>query len=234
MSAGLPIKDIIEWDVPNWSRLMDLWQPLIETLPKTARVLAIGERNGGMALWLALLGFTVECSDRMENFDVAKALHRRYGVIDRITYKALDIVHTATPANTYDLIIAKSVIGGLKANPADPATRNFDVQCKAVHNIHTLLAPGGYFLSAENLTGSFITGILRRVAGKNKGWRYLNVAELSPLFKDFSEVKVQGFGILPTGTSSHALNRLHFLLNRTVFNILPTSSKYIGFTTARK
>src|SRR5690606_33862611 len=138
MKADLPVKDIIEWDVPNWSRLIDLWQPLIETLPKTARVLAIGERNGGLALWLALMGFNVECSDRTDDFDATKALHSKCGVAHRITYKALDIVYTATPANTYDLIIAKSVIGGLKANPIDSATRNFDVQCKAVQNIYTL------------------------------------------------------------------------------------------------
>ncbi len=135
----LPVKDIIEWDIPNWERLINYWTPIVEQLPRNARILAIGERNGGLSLWLALMGFHVECTDRENPEPSASQLHRKYNVGDKVSYKALDIVHTDLPDNTYDLVIAKSVIGGLKADPRDGSTRSFEVQQKAVNNIHRLL-----------------------------------------------------------------------------------------------
>ena len=48
------LKDIIEWDIKNWSKALYFWK---RYLPKQKEVqaLAIGERNGGLSLWGLLL-----------------------------------------------------------------------------------------------------------------------------------------------------------------------------------
>ena len=89
----LPIIDIIEWDVLNWSVLIKKWQPIIDSLPRDSKVLAIGERNGGMSAWLALNGFHVWCTDREYPTERAKQIHAKYGLTDKITYGIFDVVH---------------------------------------------------------------------------------------------------------------------------------------------
>lgn len=229
----LPLNDIIEWDVLNWSRLISYWQPVLQGIPHNSKVLAIGERNGGLSLWLALQGFDVVCSDIKEPTQKAIDLHRKYNVANKITYQQLDIVNDSIIPDSYDVIIAKSVIGGLKEKPSDAATRNFSVQQKAVHNIHTLLKPGGYFFSAENLTGNFLTRTARQRSGKNHGWRYLHYKELHTLFQRYDVVKIKTFGILPTFFQSGIMNETMYAFNR-LLNVLPHREKYIAFTQAQK
>jgi SAM-dependent methyltransferase len=234
MPEELPIKDIIEWDVPNWAELVRVWQPILEQIPKTSKALAIGERNGGLALYLALMGFNVVCTDRIPDFDNAIALHHKYGIENRIQYKVFDIVHAESETAQYDIIVAKSVIGGLKLDATDRNTRNFEVQQRAVNNIHKMLKPGGYFLSAENLEGALLTRILRQMVGKSKGWRYLRHSELSLLFNKFSSVQISTFGIIPSNLPYKAINQLNFLVNKSFFSLFPASFKYIAFSVVRK
>lgn len=238
MTAGLthklPVQDIIEWDVLNWSQLIEYWQPIIETLPANSRVLAIGERNGGLSLWLALQGFDVVCTDIKETTDKAKALHKQYNVAHKIQYKTFDVINDTLEAEQYDVVIAKSVIGGLKTVRTDAATRSFDTQQKAVDHIHRLLKPGGYFFSAENLQGGFITRTIRSLTNKNNGWRHLSIHEIKTLFRAFTLVETKTFGILPTFFSGGIRNRCMFFINKNLLSFMPASSKYIAFTIAQK
>ena len=141
----LPLHDILGWDILNWSELIRHWQPVLQQLPKNSKVLAIGERTGGMSLWLALLGFHVTCSDILDISAEAGALHKKYGVQDRITYLQLDVVNEENYTGEFDIIIAKSVIGGLKAQRGKSRSRSFEVHRKAVDNIHRMLSQGGHF-----------------------------------------------------------------------------------------
>lgn len=229
----LPVDEIIEWDVLNWSQLIRLWSPIVDCLPKDSNILAIGERNGGLSTWLALLGHNVVCTDR-EFPGNAQAEHRRLGISERITYSELDIVNCEWASGQFDLVIAKSVIGGLKANPADRRTRNFEVQQQAVNNVHLLLKKGGYFLSAENMVGPYLMQRYRKARHKETGWRYLSWPELQCLYQEFSMQEVAGFGVFPTNFSSGVLNRVCFFLNKHILDFLPRGYKYISFVAARK
>lgn len=226
---ALPVNDIIEWDILNWSQLIKYWTPVLDSLPRNSKVLAIGERNGGLAAWLALMGFDVVCTDREYPTEKAKQLHSRLGIGHKITYEKLDIVNCDWEPGTFDVIVAKSVIGGLKADPRDRLTRNFQVQQSAVDNIHNLLKDKGYFFSAENMQGSWFLKQLKKLKNKDRGWRYLNWDELQSLYKKFESTKVDAFGVLPTAFASGAVNKICFLINKCLFGILPRGYKYISF-----
>lgn len=232
--SKLPVKDIIEWDILNWSKLLGLWQPVLNKLDKDARILVIGERNGGLSLWLALNGFKVICTDRMEVTAQAKEIHKKYGIAHLITYSSFDIVNGSIQENSYDVIAAKSVIGGLKENPSDKATRTFDVQKKAVNNIHKMLKPGGYFLSAENMPGNIILQSYRKNKGKDKAWRYLSIADIHELFTPFSRIRLHTFGLIPTNFPGSFLNKASYFINSMISPLAPQRTHYIAFTLAEK
>jgi SAM-dependent methyltransferase len=229
-----PVQDIIEWDVRNWSQLMHYWLPVLEQLPRDSKVLAIGERNGGLSLWLALMGFHVTCTDITDIAASASALHKKHGVTDRIEYKRLDIVNDEWPQEQFDVIIGKSVIGGVKPTRGRSSSRNFEALEQAMQHIHRLLKPGGYFFSAENLQGGILNRYMRHRLKGSKGWYYLSLSELDKLFGPFSLVQTKTFGILPTFFSNKAVNNTMYMINRCLQPLLPLGSKYIAFTVARK
>lgn len=233
-TGDFPIQDIIEWDVLNWSQLIQYWLPLLEQLPVDSKVLAIGERNGGLSLWLALMGFDVVCTDITDIHSSAHQLHGKYNVAAKIQYKQFDVVNDDWGIQQFDIIIAKSVIGGLKSTRGKSSTRSVEAQHKAMHNIHRLLKPGGYFFSAENLRGGVFTRLARKMRKRKKGWQHPTYHELLQLFSSFTLVQTKTFGILPTLFSPKAVNRLMYGMNRYVLCLLPKGSKYIAFTIAQK
>ena len=230
----IPVKQIIEWDILNWSQLIKYWSPILQTLPRDSKILAVGERNGGLTLWLALAGFNVVCTDREGPTEKAILQHREFGVSDKVVYEKLDIVNNTRQANQFDLIISKSVIGGLKEDYSDKSTRNLETQIKAISQMYKLLKPGGYFLAAENMKGSILLHYLRKIKNKHSGWRYIEWNELPILFKDFSSTQINAFGVLPTLFSNNALNRVNFLMNKYIMGFMPKKIKYISFIAARK
>jgi hypothetical protein len=52
--------DIIQWDIENWSKCLDFWDDNID-LKSPKKVLALGERQGGMSLYFGLNGHQVIC-----------------------------------------------------------------------------------------------------------------------------------------------------------------------------
>lgn len=227
-------KDIIEWDVPNWSHLIKLWQPVLDAFPRDSKVLAIGERNGGLSLWMALQGFQVVCTDRQGPTQQARELHKKYQVEDKITYYDFDLVNTQDFSTTYDIIIMKSVLGGLKEQYRDANSRTDLVRQKAVDNIYKLLSPQGIFLSADNLQGSIFLRLIKRLKNKQSGWHYFSIQELNDLCKQFSSVTVKGFGIIPSKFSIPILNKAAYIINLSLWQLLPPNSAYIAFTIAHK
>jgi 2-polyprenyl-3-methyl-5-hydroxy-6-metoxy-1,4-benzoquinol methylase len=84
------IKDIIEWDIVNWSKAIDYWESHIILEDKNYKCLELGGRRGGLSLWLALKNNHVICSDLYNPKDSATDLHNKYQVNSRINYEAID------------------------------------------------------------------------------------------------------------------------------------------------
>jgi SAM-dependent methyltransferase len=227
---------IIEWDIPNWSRALEFWQPYLDTFEdkKNVKVLAVGERNGGLTLWLALQGFKVLCTDYEGITPAAREMHKKYKVDQLITYEPFNIFEGKYADGSFDLVICKSVIGGLKKIYSDRNTRTLEGQTDAVREIHRMLKKGGYFLGAENMRGSFVHRFIRKKLGKDKGWRPFTVEEINHMLAAFSEYQLKFYGFLGVFRNNSLLNSLSNALNTVVNPLLPLSTRYICFFAARK
>ena len=232
---GMPLRDIIEWDVPNWSRALEVWWPAVRAFdPARARVLTVGERNGGLSLWFALLGFRVLCTDYGGPTAAARALHARHGVGHRVAYADADVFALAHADRTFDVVACKSVIGGLKRTHLDATTRTVANQAAAVAELRRVVAPGGYVLAAENLRATRVHGVLRTLAHRGRiGWRHPTPAELESMFTGFDEVRLHCHGLIGTRGRDTRATRLAARLDRLLSPYVPRSWRYIGVVVAR-
>lgn len=194
------VRDIIEWDVRNWSKCLPFWVPALQKInPSCARVLALGERNGGLSLWFALQGYCVVCSDFRGPTARARELHQEYGVADQITYADVDVFRMPFEAESFDVVACKSVIGGLKLVYGDPSTRTLENQATAVSEIHRVLKHRGVFCGAENLQGTVCHRVLRHCIKRGQiRWRHLTPGEIKSLFRAFEQVNCKTYGFLGT------------------------------------
>lgn len=188
LGDGAAIRDIFGWDVVNWSRALPFWQGALGTRPR-GQALELGSRGGGLSLWLARQGFDVVCSDIQLPGNAAIAMHAKYGVGDRVTYRCLDA--TDLPySEAFDVIAFKSVLGGIRGRKGQAA------HVTVLREIHKALKPGGILLFAENLEASLIHRLLRRVfIPWGTFWQYLTIPELedgASIFERF-EYKTAGF-----------------------------------------
>ncbi len=192
-APGPTLNDIFQWEVRSWSRAMPLWREHI--LPdRPLRALGIGEREGGLSLWLASQGIDVVCTDLNPFPENTTILHSRHAVQDRITYAQADTTALPFPDGSFDIVFFKSVIGAL-------GTR--EKQAMAIREMHRVLRPasverpGGVLLFAENLHGSALHRWLRRrfVAWENY-WRYLDPSDDRGIFSPFAKVEDSTTGFI--------------------------------------
>lgn len=181
------LRDIVQWEVRSWSRALPLWERHLP-VHRPARALGIGEREGGLSLWLAFKGFQVVCTDLRPFPEACAALHQHHGVQDRITYQAADATALPYPDAHFDVVFFKSVIGALGTK---------ERQALAIREMHRVLRPGGVLLFAENLRGSPLHRWLRRhfVAWENY-WRYPDQQRDADLFAPFASVHLNSTGLL--------------------------------------
>lgn len=181
------LKDVLQWEVRSWSRALPLWEHHLP-VQRPARALAIGEREGGLSLWLAHKGFEVTCTDLRPFPEATSELHARYGVQDRITYAQADVLALPFPDASFEVAVFKSVIGALGTKEA---------QAQAVRELHRVLKPGGVLLFAENLTGTAMHRWLRRrFVAWDHYWRYLDPVKDRDLFAPFARMDDRTTGLL--------------------------------------
>jgi len=194
------IKDIVEWDIANWSRSIKFWEGNVDV--KNKKALVIGDRYGGLSLYFALKGADVTYSDLDEVCaEKAKELHKRYGQ-DNIIYRKLNVLELEEE-NQYDIIAFKSVMGGVGYNG------NYHNQEKMVENIYRALNEDGVLFFAENLKGSSLHRLGRRMFRKwADKWRYVTVDEIKSLLSNYKNIKYNTFGFLGIFGRTNLLNKI--------------------------
>jgi len=223
------IRDIIEWDVVNWSKALEFWIKYLKVLGinlKDKKVLDIGSRNGGLSLWAAINGAKVVCSDLDEPTDKAKFLHRKYGVERNIEYKKLDVLNICYPKNSFDFVEFKSVLGALRTK---------ENQQKAIDEIFRVLKTSGVLIFAENLRGSYLHIILRKLFVKwNDYWRYITINEMREYGSKFKYYRYSTAGFL--GCFGRSEKQRYFLgkIDSIFDKIIYDKFKYIIYGVAQK
>lgn len=222
------LRDILEWDVASWRRVLELWDTVAPEL-HGARVLEVGSRHGGLALYFALKGCRVVASDLVGPTCEGRRLHARYGVSECITYEHADAVHIPHHDGSFDVVAFKSVLGEVGSH------NNRARQQEAVAEMHRVLRKGGRLLFAENTTATPLHGVLRRAfAPWGDWWRYLPADEVRNLFAIFDQLHVSFGGFCATLGRSERQRAILHRLDVAVEPIVPARWKYIVFGCATK
>lgn len=222
-------KDIVQWDIENWSRPVRYWEKVLSNEKKVLTCLEVGCREGGISLWLSLLGHKVTASDLSSTGETARPLHDKYSVTNKITYE--DINALSIPyENHFDVIVFKSILGGIGGN------NNLRAQELAIEQIYKALKKGGLFLFAENTSATFFHRILRKYFTPwGNSWRYVSLNEMQQFLIPFSNYSLLSTGF--SGVLGKNENQKMILgkVDRFLFNrVFPKSWKYIMYGYARK
>jgi len=219
------MNDIVGWDVRNWSKAIAYWEKNTSITNKEYQCLELGSSKGGMSLWLALNKNKVYCTDLNGPENDAYLMHKKHNCSSRITYGAVDA--TAIPfENHFDLIIFKSILGGISSNENQKKART-------VNEIYKALKPGGILLFAENLESTLLHRVFRKGYG-TKHWNYLKMSELDEVFSSFSTLEYTTEGFFGCFGRNERQRDLLGKIDAMLASVIPMKSKYIVIGVAVK
>jgi SAM-dependent methyltransferase len=221
------LKDIIEWDIVNWSKALDYWETKID-LNRELHCLEIGGRNGGLSLWLALNGNHVVCSDLESPKKNAFEIHKKYNCHSLIQYEAIDAADIPY-RNHFDLVIFKSILGGVSNN------NRHHLKQKTIDGIHRALKEDGVLLFAENIETTLFHRILRTLfISWGKEWNYLKFHEIKTLFSSFKQLEYITVGFFGTFGRTERQRRFLGKVDGFFDKIVPEKKRYILIGIAKK
>lgn len=222
------VTDIIQWDVNTWSKPLQFWQDNINW-NTVETCLELGGRQGGLSLWLALKDKSVLCSDLENVQNTADPLHKKYNIGHKIKYENIDAT-TIPYENYFDVIVFKSIIGGIGRN------NDLEIQKKVFDQIYKALKPGGKLLFAENLIASPLHQFFRKKFNKwGSYWRYISLEETEYFLSNFKSFQIHQTGVLGTFGRNEAQRNFLSKLDDVIFNrITPKNWKYIVYGVAEK
>lgn len=222
------LKSFLQWDVNSWAKALEFWEKQIQ-FSEVSTSLELGGREGGLSLWIALNGTSVICSDLSNTEKTASVLHQKFNVAHLINYQDID-ASIIPYENYFDLIVFKSIIGGIGRN------NNIELQQQVFKQIHKALKPGGKLLFAENLIASPLHQAFRKRFVKwGDSWRYVSITELKSFLKDFSSYQINANGVVATFGRSELQRKVLSILDHLIFNrLFPNQWKYIGYGVAIK
>ncbi|MDR2707085.1 MAG: class I SAM-dependent methyltransferase [Planctomycetaceae bacterium] len=227
--TGHVLNDIVQWDIRTWSNAITFWDKNIDW-NKGTNCLALGEREGGLSLYLALKGKKVICSDLFNPKEIAEPLHTRYNVNQLITYENIDA--TDIPyENHFDIITFKSIIGGIGRNED-----GFAIQQQVFEQIYKALKPNGILLFAENLTATFLHQYCRKKFVQHaQTWRYVSLKEFNTFLNPFKKRQLQTTGFLATFGRTELQRTTFAIFDKLIFNhIFPANWQYVVYGIAEK
>lgn len=224
-TSKITSSDIFQWDVVNWSRALKVWSKECASV-EGAKVLAIGERDGGLTLWLASLGAHVICSDLRGPSEKARQIHDKFGVMKSVSYASIDVLNIPYENNYFDLVVFKSVLGALKSP---------ENQARAMSEILRVLRSDGKLLFAENLTGSKLHMFARRMLVRwATHWRYVNIDELRGFTHEYSNVSFKFVGFLGVFGGFEKFRCLLGIVDSLTDWMCPQSWRYIAVGICQK
>lgn len=221
------VQEYIQWDIKSWAKALDYWEQHVDW-SKIHTALELGGRQGGLSLWLAEKGIDTVCSDYQNTQAMASTLHEKHNVCEKIHYQDIDATNIPYE-NQFDLIVFKSIIGGI-------GKKDREIQRRIFNEIYKALKPGGVLLFAENMVATKVHQSLRKRANKwGDYWRYLTLEDLYEFMHNFSETTVLTTGFLATFGRNEKQKSIFNSADKFIFNpILPKKWKYIGYGIARK
>jgi SAM-dependent methyltransferase len=228
MKIGLPLRQaIIGWDSGTWGQCLDFWLQYVPDL-KGKDVLELGASQGGLSLYFALQEAQVLCSDLTSPEAKARPLHQAYGQ-SQIRYLALDAKALDLPDQSQDLVVFKSVLGGIRRGAET------DPKPLVMAEILRVLRPGGWLLFAENLIGAHWHMFLRKqFVSWAAYWDYLSLPDLQALTQPFAESHYQTAGILALCGRTEFQRQQLSRLDRVLQKKWPENQCYCVFVAARK
>ena len=221
-----PFEDVLAWDVRTWSQAVPFWLARSRLQLGRCDALELGANRGGLSLMLAIQGARVTCSDYRNPEPQARPLHERYGLHQRIEYRAADATALPFADQAFDLVVYKSVLG---------AMRTLENQRKMCLEIARVLRPGGELWFAENLVGSPLHRLARRtLVSWGRSWRYVTAAEVRELVAPIGTLEEQAFGVLAAFGRREWQRSLLGMLDQGLDALVPANWKYILFGIVRK
>ena len=196
------------------------------TRQKKISALAIGERGGGLSLWLAVNGVFVVSSDLHGVTSDAKVLHKKYNIGNLIKYDKVDVTDIKFKNNSFEIVIFKSVLGALRTK---------EKQIKAIKEIYRVLKKDGKLFFAENLVGSPVHMYFRKMFIKwSYYWRYIDIIELKEIFKCFKKTQYEAYGFFGAFGRKEWQRYLLSKIDKIINKFIPANYKYIVYGVCEK
>lgn len=227
MTQSLTEKDILGWDVYNWSGALKYWETVLNS-NKTLECMELGANKGGLSLWLASKGHNVLCNDIRPVSEEVMQYHKQFNYKGKISYESFDAVDIPYE-NKMDIIILKSVLGGVGRDGKSERIED------AIHKIHKALKPGGLFLFAENLKATKFHSFFRRnFVHWAKDWNYMKKTDFEKYMSVFSKTEIRTTGFLGAFGFNEGSKTFLGKVDSIGFNSLPGNMHYIIYGHAIK
>lgn len=228
MWPGRVCRDVMGWDVLNWSQALAFWDRVLPRQLSQWQCLELGIAGGGLSLYLGLKGAHVLCTNLSEPTLQTRACHRQYG-LKEIRYAAVDARALPYADQSFDVVCFKSVLGGIRKQ----AER--DPKPHIMAEILRVLKPGGYLLLAENAAGHALHRQLRRrFVAWSAGWEYLETHEMATLLQGFESYELMSTGFLALLGRTEAQRRILGTWDRYLVPYMPEAWRYVMIAWAQK